>query len=80
MANDAKIPAAEMLAKFAAGWVGRQRVDIIYSTESVQNGVAVLTRSDLLDVLAERQHWINVAAAMGNQEARALATEGWTST
>lgn len=77
MANDAKIPASEMVGRFSRGWVGPQKCDLIYSTESVENGVAELTRSDLLEVLAERQHWINVAAAMGNQEARALATEGW---
>lgn len=35
-------------------------------------------REELERCAAERQHWINVAAKMGNHEARALATEGWT--
>lgn len=38
---------------------------------------AALNVSDIAALLADRQHWINVAAKMGNIEARALATEGW---
>jgi hypothetical protein len=77
MANDANIPAAEMVAKFVAGWPGPGRSDIIHGDQVGTQKEAFLTHSDLLELLAERQHWINVAAGMGNHVARALATEGW---
>lgn len=35
-------------------------------------------RVELEWLLADRQRWINVAAKMGNHDARPLATEGWT--
>lgn len=61
--------AADRVQKFVDVHAKGRRLDEV---ATVGMGVP-LKASDLAVLLADRQHWINVAAAMGNHEARALA-------